>query len=214
MMLPRAGMWMVEVKKIFGLLLFAMCFYFLNNIMPWYALTALMAATMCAIGIFYLRSITPYDSRGWRTAKNVCGIGLIASSLTMGMQSYQSLYASNSSGTHASVWSDDYYAAREMAREQNKQLFIDIGASYCSICKAIDRTILSNPRVLEALEKKVAVKINAAEQPELVEELQKQYTIKGVPTILLVDSTSGAVIQQWGGELYDLAIEEFLQQLA
>jgi thioredoxin:protein disulfide reductase len=212
LLLPRAGTWMVEVKKFFGLLLFGMCFYFLHAIIAWPLLLALIAFSLISAGVFYLYTRTPQDSSTWHSIKTLLGVSFIALSVFIAIQALQA-FIRPSCPTPQEFWVYDIDQARTQARTQHRPLFIDIGASYCSICKAIDRTVLSHPRVIEKLQHFVAVKINAAEKPEVVQELQHHYTIKGVPTLLLLDASTGAVLKQWGSELYDMAIEEFLQQL-
>jgi len=212
LLLPRAGMWMVEVKKFFGLLLFSMCFYFLHAIIAWPLLLALIAFSLISAGVFYLYTRTPQDSSTWHSIKTLLGISFIALSVFIALQALQA-FIRPTCPIPQEFWLYDIDQARTQARTEHRPLFIDIGASYCSICKAIDRTILSHPRVIERLQRFVAVKINAAEKPEVVQELQKNYTIRGVPTLLLIDVATGKVLQQWGSELYDKAIEEFLQQL-
>lgn len=212
MLLPKAGMWMIEIKKLFGFLLFGMCFYFLNNVLAWPALLGLASITLLACGIFYLRSVAPYDSQTLRSIKNFGSTLFMASSLFMGFQTYQSLYHAHQENTPYSIWTTDYAYAQHQATTHNQALFIDIGAPYCSTCKAIDRTILSHPRVVDALQKCVPVKVDAAEHPDVLSKLQEKYTIKGVPTLLLVKH-NGELIKQWGGEIYDLSIDEFVNEL-
>lgn len=212
MLLPQAGMWMVEIKKFFGLLLFGMCFYFLNNILPWPVLLGLGSITLLASGIFYLQSIAPYDSKLWRGIKNLCGITFIASSMFLGVQTFQAVQ-NTPVDTHKSFWLVDYQQALAQATQNNTYLFIDIGAPYCSICKTIDKTILAHPRVMEALKKYVPVKIDASENTDVMSELQKKYHINGVPTLLLINH-NGDLIKKWGSEIYyDLSIDQFIEQL-
>jgi len=53
-LLPHAGTWMVEAKKLFGFMLLGMCFYFLKNIMSWSTLMWSISFFTIATGLFYL----------------------------------------------------------------------------------------------------------------------------------------------------------------
>jgi len=46
--LPKAGMWMVEVKKIFGFMLITMCFFYLSAILSWHIVLALFTCFLLA----------------------------------------------------------------------------------------------------------------------------------------------------------------------
>lgn len=213
MLLPRAGMWMTEIKKLFGFLLFGMCFYFLQTILPWPLLLGLASVALSASGIFYLQSITPHDSKTWRSIKNIGGIIFIASSLFVGVETFQATQRIPET-LASSFWLTDYNQARTLAAYEKTYLFIDIGAPYCSICKVIDKTIFAHSRVIEALKRYVPVKLDSVENADTLKELQQKYTIQGVPTFLLITPT-GELIKRWGSEIYyDLSIDQFIEQLS
>ena len=53
-LLPRAGMWMVEVKKIFGFLLLGVCINFATPLVTPMTITSLYAGLMLLAGLYYL----------------------------------------------------------------------------------------------------------------------------------------------------------------
>jgi len=91
-MLPQAGEWMVEVKHLLGFILFGMCFYFLNFILPWHLLLWLIAFFVFATGIFYLYTAQKTDPGFTRTIKTIIGIILIGSSVFFVVKGIQALY--------------------------------------------------------------------------------------------------------------------------
>ncbi len=49
-LLPRAGLWMVEIKKLFGFMIFGMCFYYINYIIPTPILLWILAIFVASSG--------------------------------------------------------------------------------------------------------------------------------------------------------------------
>ena len=67
--------------------------------------------------------------------------------------------------------------------------------------------------MIRCLQKVVPVKIENIGENETTQSLQKQFKVMGAPTIILFDPQSKQECKRWGGELYNLSIEEFIQQL-
>lgn len=208
--LPQAGMWMVEIKKIFGFAMLGMCLYFLNYILPASLMSILMVALALAIGIIFLYFSSKAHTHVWSLVYILLGIALLGSSAFLGHRAFKN----GQSGPHAlhSTWETDYKTALEKARIQNKKLFVDIGAPFCSICRAIDASLFSDTSVLAALkENTIPVKIDGSLAHNDV--IMKQFHVLGFPTILLINPETEEVIRKWGPELYGINPHEFINHL-
>ncbi len=211
--LPQSGQWMVEIKKIFGWMLFGMGLYFLNNILPALAIKGLQVGLILGAGIYYLQNISSDDSKLWRWAKNIIGLTLITISIVTGTKTIYLNYFAQAPQA-CSAWMNDYDQALELAKQQKQLLLIDCGADWCSICHAIDRQIFENPQVKAAICRFVQLKVDATNQNNPTYMLLKEkYQIMGVPTILVVDPQTGILINRFGSELYELPIEQFISML-
>lgn len=211
-MLPQAGTWMVEVKKIFGTLLLAMCVYYLNNIIPWYA-TLWIITVMCVLGgLFYLYTSLTTRSAFWKKVHTLSGIGFIVASMVVGMNAFQE--TTQFGAEQASIWITDYQKAEALAHAQNKLVFLDFWATYCSICKEINNGILANAEVIQTLEKTVPVKIDGTRpRSEPYASLQKKFHISGFPTFLLIKPETNEVVKRWGSELCCTDTQTFITEL-
>lgn len=211
--LPQSGQWMVEIKKIFGWMLFGMSIYFLNNLLPNSATKALQIGLIFGAGVYYLQNISSDDSKLWRWLKNILGLSLIIFSIIFGTKIiYQKYYAAQAEP--CSAWMANYEQALELAKNQKQLLLIDCGADWCSICHAIDRQVFENPTVKQAICHFIQLKVDATDQNNpTYQTLKEKYQIMGVPTILVINPQTGVLVQRWGSELYDLPIEEFIKQL-
>jgi thiol:disulfide interchange protein DsbD len=206
--LPRAGMWMIEVKHIFGFMLIGMCFYFLKPLVPFAILGWLITAFIISMALFYLYTGSRAHSKYMRSAKIIAGILLMASAVVTGAYTLRTDIACK--GT---IWRYDYEDARTHARTQNKLVLLGFGAPFCSLCTAIDNDMFQDPGVCSVLNNLECIKISADNDAPYVDELHKQYTIVGFPTYVLINPHTGAELKRWGSELYETPHCEFITEI-
>lgn len=210
-LMPRAGMWMVEIKKLFGFILFAMCIYFLSRILP-VELTLALAALFClASGIYYFISVKKNDTKRWKFIKNMLGIIFVALAVVFASQGIQeALYTQPEVQNN---WETSLDIALADAKQVNKKIFIDITGEFCSICKAIEKKILNHDDVKKVLEDKfIKVKIDASKDATTYDLLKDRYKVIGVPTLLAIDADMN-LVGRWASELYGRDVQEFAQEL-
>lgn len=210
-MLPQAGMWMVEIKHFFGLLLLGMCIYFLKTVLPAAVTSWLVVTFVIGSGCYYLYTAHSGATPGIARIKNIFGMALLALSVLLFFKAYQSMTIK--AATPHSFWECDYQAALDRAKAENKMLFINVGAPFCSMCHAIDDTLFQHQAVMEAICKCVPLKVNGAEANHPV-CCNKEYNVIGFPTILVVDPATCNVIKRWGAELYDTDSQSFIKDLS
>ena len=213
--LPKAGMWMLEVQKVFGFMLIGMSFYYLNNILPWSIIIVMLTISALCMGIFYLRSITPQDSGAWKAFKNIIGIGAIAASVFLFVESIKEIYYPKLDDGIEATWYTDYDKAVHDAQDEGKKILVDFWASHCSVCKLIAQKVLKNPSVVKALQKDYIVLSvdgsNSHLEPYVT--LKPRYQVQGFPTILIIDPHTGQELRRWLTELEDEDLAVFIQEL-
>lgn len=212
--LPKSGMWMVEIKRAFGLIMLMMCFYFLNNILPWHILLWLISAFSLLAGIFYLSTLSHMHASTGKYVKNILSVSLIAASVFIASQAAKATIEQRR--VDASCWwQTDYQEARELALEHKKLLFLDVTAQYCSICKAIESKLFSSELVREKINSfAVPVKIDISKQNEQTTHLREKFGLIGAPVYLIIAPETETVMDRWGGELYESSVEEFIGMLS
>lgn len=214
--LPRAGMWMVEIKRILGLMLIAMAFYYMQNIISWPILVWIITAFLFIIGMYYFADIKGYDSAWTRRYKYLMGTLLIIGSCYTSFLGIRSMYTMQSHIAHSesesSVWLTDYEAARAQALKENKRLILDFGTSWCAACKKLDKDVLSRADVQTALQEYVAIKVDATDpSSEPYAHLQQPLGIKGFPTLAVINPKDESVITRWVGYVTD--VPQFIKKL-
>lgn len=201
-MLPRAGMWMLEVQKIFGFLLLAMCFYYLSAILPWSMILIMLTIFFLVIGLYYLR-MHPQNFVS-RIIKNTVASLCIITSGFLAIQALHEYYYPEQEMIVSLPWQTDYEVAVSEAQKQNKKLFIDFSTPYCSICTAITKTVLQDKEISKVLQERyILLAVDASDSKvEPYKMLREKYDIQGVPTIIIIDPTTGVESKRWMSEMY------------
>ncbi len=177
--LPRSGMWMVWVKKVFGLILFGMPLYFLNPLLPKDMSHYLTSSYILICGVllgwvFSGKGVTP----AFRKFQNAFGVFLVL----LGILVFK-------------AWPQPVelpFAAYDAqllhtAQKEGEPVLIDFSANWCLPCKELEIKTFSDPKVHEAFKKWVLLKADLTQYSSgPVEELKKTYGIQGVPTLVFI----------------------------
>ncbi len=208
-LLPRAGSWMIEIKKIFGFIMLGMCLYYLSYIVSPSIIRLITALFIALTGFYYLYNAQKKQSLFWKNSSRLLGSALVIASFVICFYALKEEYAPHE--LKKDNWHTDYAVAREEAIKNNKKLFIDFWATFCPVCLAINKTVLTKPAILNALSNFVMLKVDgshASNQPYA--QIKDSYHIPGFPTFLIVDPETETVITQLGGEIYEMPENTFI----
>jgi len=192
--LPRSGLWMVTVRKVFGLVLVGMALYFLMPLMG-------ERATLVFIAFFALSAIYLILWEAGRTKPiqfawvlRVVGIGAAVVSVAMALpKKIESEIA----------WQPYTEQALAEAQKDGRGVIIDTFADWCIPCKELDKLTFTDSSVKLEAERFVTLKLDLTSSDPKSEagRARTRYGIRGVPTVIFLDST--------GRELADLRLEGF-----
>jgi thiol:disulfide interchange protein DsbD len=196
--LPRAGMWMEGVKKIFGWVLLAMAAFFLRTVVP-APLSSWLLPAVLAIG-----ALAVAFGKGSGLPRAVGGTAAVA--MLAAAVYFAPRKAAESAGP---AWLP--YSAQAVAAAARPAV-IDFSATWCIPCRELDEKTFSDPRVIQALSRRALWKADMTRSaaPEVV-ALSDTYRVLGVPTIVFLDAS--------GKEREDLRLvgfegpDEFLKRL-
>jgi len=89
--------------------------------------------------------------------------------------------------------------AVQTAKQQNKPILLEVGASWCPFCQAMDRESFSNPEMAKFInEHFIAIRVDYDEDPELTRKLQQaQHSAKFEVDLPLL------MVLKPGGELFE-----------
>jgi len=97
--------------------------------------------------------------------------------------------------------------AMALARESNKKILYDFTADWCQPCHLLDAEVFGDPALAARIsEEFIAVRVVDRQQeegrnPAAVEALQRQYGVRGFPTVVFADSSGAeqARMEGFGG---------------
>ena len=193
--LPRSGEWMVWVKKVFGVVLFAIgAFYALLAFAPKYSFWVAPVALL--IGGLYLGFFEKSRGRGAAFAwvKRLAGVAAIAGGALMMSAVWPT----------SSVAFQPYDEARlRSALDGGRAVLMDFSADWCVPCHELERFTFTDRRVIDAATEfeRFKVDLTRYDSPES-ERLRREYGITGVPTIVFLTPR--------GEEVLDARVEGFL----
>lgn len=118
-----------------------------------------LAAAICGAGIYYLNMAFPAFENKAQSSLNWVIVG-----------------------KHDSR--EKLEGALAAAREQCKPVVMDFYADWCVACRELEADTFSDARVAQALEEFVLIKIDATLNSPVIEAIQRDYGIVGLPTML------------------------------
>jgi len=186
-LLPRSGMWMVWVKKVFAFILLGMALYFLRPLIPKEAYIPIFAIFMGISGV-YLAFFSQVAGAGWKFRMAQVTVGVLA---VIGGGLLWASSASHAQGPHIQ-WQKGTQAALDKARADGAAAVIDFTADWCIPCKELEHYTFSDPKVIELSARLRPIQVDLTKSGDAeADELKKKFEVQGVPTVVFLDS-SGA----------------------
>ena len=182
--LPKSGMWMVWIRKLFGLLLIGVAIYFLlpqakqiNDQQGFY---------LGVLGIFgglllgFLERGEGYP-RSFKIIRGIFGVLLILSGALL-------VNAALQPEPRGIDWV--YYRGQsiEQLQEKNRPLLIDFYADWCAACKELDRKTFRDKKVVEKATEFVMVRVDCTSPDNKCTALTQKFRVSGLPTVVFINS--------------------------
>ena len=200
--LPKAGSWMIEVKRLFGFLLLGLVFYFSFNFLQFSYWLITMVIVCLLVIIFLASKISKKDSKLLKLYKLLIIFSLATIPLIFFINNQKKQ-------TRKIIWSTDLKEAQIEAKIKEKLIILDFTTDYCSLCRYLETKLFENNLVSDYLITNfIPTYINLSKN----ELLQKQFKIKGVPTIMICNQDLQE-IKRFGSELVDFTPTQFLEAL-
>lgn len=183
--LPRAGFWMEGVRNIFGFILIGMAIYFINPILPKIVAHYLLPIFIIGASIYLLFiDKLANNLKGYRIFKSVFAVLMISIASWM-------LMPSEKSAPNWEKFSTENY---EAAIKNNDKIVIDFYADWCIPCKELDALTFSDANVISELSKFKTLKVDMTKSlSDETEKIRTQFQIKGMPTIIIIDSKGNEI---------------------
>jgi thiol:disulfide interchange protein DsbD len=149
--LPRSGMWMVTVRKVFGLILIGMAIYFLMPLLGKWSNPVLVAYFVLSAAYLILWEAGRTKPMQFAWLLRAIGAGAAVAAVLLILPKK----------TEAEIaWQPYSEASLAAAQREGKGVIIDVYADWCIPCKELDKATFTDPEVRKEAESFVTLKLN------------------------------------------------------
>ena len=186
--LPKSGMWMETVKKLFGFVMLALPVFLISRILPDEWTPRLWAMLGTAFFIWFAFQM-PKNGTGWVFRILFLVAAMISvkplQAWVWGENSIPSA-VENKAVSHVEFKKVKSEAELQQAlSENNKSLvMLDLYADWCVACKEFEKETFSDPSVQKAFGDMLLLQVDMTKNSEENRALMAKYKVLGLPTIL------------------------------
>jgi len=195
--LPRAGGWMIWVRKLMGWILVGMAAHFVRPVLPesWGILLPVGVAVAAGLHLGWIDK-SQASFRAFPSVKTLVGVGCLVLATF-----WTTSWAIRDPGVAWQSYSEEIL---KQAVQLKKPVIIDFYATWCTPCRELEEVAFHDSSVVRLAENDfVMIKVDVTRGGDPVHErLLQQYRVKGVPTVVFLD------VQ--GKERTDLRLVDFL----
>ena len=186
--LPKSGMWMETVKKLFGFVMLALPVFLISRILPDEWTPRLWAMLGTAFFIWFAFQM-PKNGTGWVFRI----LFLVAAMISVKpLQTWVWGETSTPSAVENKVVSHVEFKKvkseaelQQALAENNKSLvMLDLYADWCVACKEFEKETFSDPSVQKAFGDMLLLQVDMTKNSEENRALMAKYKVLGLPTIL------------------------------
>ena len=201
-LLPKAGAWMVSVRKFFGLLLLAVAIWVIAPVLP--ATVERLAWAVLLIATAFVLGVMRTHSRAWKTA----GFAVIVAGIAVAASAFMKGETNRVPFTRVASLAE----LDQRLSGPGKPAMLDFYADWCVSCKEMEKLTFSDPRVRVELDRMLLMQADVTAANEADRALLKRFSLFGPPGIIFFDAQ--------GREIPELRVvgyqppERFLKTLA
>ncbi|WP_295662637.1 protein-disulfide reductase DsbD [uncultured Haemophilus sp.] len=186
--LPKSGMWMETVKKLFGFVMLALPVFLISRILPEEWTPRLWAMLGTAFFIWFAFQM-PKNGTGWVFRILFLVAAMISVKPLQAWvwdESQAPSAVENKAVSHVEFKKVKSEAELQQAlAENNKSLvMLDLYADWCVACKEFEKETFSDPSVQKAFGDMLLLQVDMTKNSEENRALMTKYKVLGLPTIL------------------------------
>jgi thioredoxin:protein disulfide reductase len=200
-LLPKAGAWMVGVRRFFGVLLLAVALWIVSPVIPAVAVMLAWAALLIGAAIFLraldsLPAAAPGWWRLWKAAgviALVAGVALLVGALSGSrdpLRPLAGLTGGSPAEASATPWIRVASAVELDARlvSPGKPVILDFYADWCVSCKEMETLTFSDERVKGQLGGMLLLQVDVTANTDEHRALLRRFSLFGPPGIIFFDA--------------------------
>ena len=215
-LLPRAGIWMENIKRFFGVLMLAMALWMISPVIPvWLQMLGWATLLIAYAGyqLFFHRSGVP--GKLVAAAFGVLGLLQLVGVATGGRDIYAPVAHLFGTQTHGAVFVRVRNVAEldaALAQSKGKTAMLDFYADWCVSCKEMEKLTFTDAKVKAKMDAMLLLQVDVTANNEDDKEMLKRFKLFGPPGIIFFNNQ--------GMEIPDSRVvgfqnaEKFLQSLS
>lgn len=208
--LPRAGQWMEDIKRFFGVVMLGVAIWLLERIVSDTLTLALYGLLLAVYGV-QLGALEPVREGGSRLKRGLAlvmalyGAIMVVGAAGGGSDPWQPLKPLTQSPSESSTQTGDNTATTDDAQhgpwidvdgrqglrdalarsaDADTPVLVDFFAEWCVACKVMEDTTLSDPRVLDAMAGYHLYRVDITEINQENQNIMADYDIFGLPSFV------------------------------
>jgi thiol:disulfide interchange protein DsbD len=183
--LPASGMWMIGVRRVFGVILIAMAAYFAAPLMPGASGRWLMSVVL-VLGALYLLVIdrTGHEQPTIDRVMRVLAAAMLVAGVVMAPAVRLGGATAGDSAKHL-AWQPYDAAKAEAAIGGGERVILDFYADWCAPCRELDEKTFAAPDVSGVLDGYARFKVDLTRSSEANQAMATKYRVMGVPTVIV-----------------------------
>jgi thioredoxin:protein disulfide reductase len=197
-LLPRAGMWMENIKHVFGVVMLGVAIWFMERVLP-ESVTLILWAALFITTAMFVGALDRLETNSTPWQRFCKGLGLVI--LVYGIVLI--VAAANGSGTvlkpfnkQASVIATEALSFKtilnleeldkelQQAKSEGKSVMLDFYADWCVVCHEMESYTFSDPVVQKTLQQLTLLKVDVTKNNDDDKAFLKQFDLFGPPAIL------------------------------
>lgn len=186
-MLPKPGIWMHQVRHIFGFLMLGLSLYFIRPLLPlfWFNIISLLLALSCAI--YLLSKINRLN--GWlRYFAMLLILGLAATVVWQVRQDWQQQQQQTQLAWNVVQTAQQFEIALQQAKKQHLPVVVDVYADWCVACQPIEHKLWNSAEVQVASTSIYKIKLDLSQYDASQQEILNRWQMLGPPTVLFLNA--------------------------
>lgn len=179
--LPLSGGWMVWIRTCFGWILIGMAAYM---ILPLFASPVLKASV---VGVVLVGAGLHL---GWLEKSKASWAGFVFVKRGLGVVLLTAaviFFLAVPKQKQGIQWTPYQITRVQAAKEQGRPVLLDFSAEWCSPCRALERTVFTDPEVLALSREFVTLRVDLTTRHPAQDKILAMYGIRGVPTLIFID---------------------------
>jgi thioredoxin:protein disulfide reductase len=204
-LLPRAGGWMEEIKRFFGMLLLGVALWMLQSVLPgalslslWGALVLTSAVMLVSGGDrHHAAQRTRLGRRAVASVIAVCGVLQLVGAASGGSNPLQPLLHLRPTAAVAESVADagptfttvrNVMQLDDALRTAGRPVMLDFYADWCISCKEMERFTFTDPAVQKKMSGALLLKADVTANSDEDRELLKRFNLFGPPGTIFFDA--------------------------